>query len=253
MLKRYIAGKFRHPDGLSGRLVGRLMATGNRKAVDWTVSLLDIEADDHLLEVGFGPGVAIELARRAGAARIAGVDSSSTMVDVARRRNAHAVEAGLVDLRCGDAAFLPYASRTFDKVFSIHCIYFWANPVRALREFQRVLVSGGIVAVTILPKDRWREHKTVPPADLFTLYGAAEVAALLEQAGFHDVRVEDGEGSGKLRCACIIGTKRSGAAAGNARESALMPRGTRAAAGVAAPASRPFASAAASSTLEENT
>ena len=214
MFKRFIAGKFRNPDGLSGRLVGKLMANGNRQAVEWTVALLDIAAEDHVLEVGFGPGVGIEgAARWATAGRVAGIDSSATMVEVARKRNAIAVKARRVDLQSGDASFLPYANRAFNKVFCIHCVYFWANPVRALRELQRVLVPGGIAAITILPRDRWLERKTVPPADLFTLYNADEVAALLAQAGFDEIRIEDGPQHGKLRCACIIGTKKSDAAA----------------------------------------
>ena len=218
MLKRFIAGKFRNPDGLSGRLVGRLMANGNRRAVEWTVSLQTIEPGDHVLEVGFGPGAGIEdAARRASAGRVAGIDSSTTMVDVARKRNAIAIRTGHVDLRCGDAAFLPYPNRAFNKVFSVHCIYFWADPVRVLREFQRVLTPGGIAAVTILPRDRWLERKTEPPADLFTLYEADEVAALFEQVGFGDVRVEDGLQQDKLRCACIIGAKTANAAPANPR------------------------------------
>lgn len=227
MLKRFIAGKFRNPEGLSGRLVGKLMANGNRQAVDWTVWLLDIAADDHVLEVGFGPGVGIEgAAQRATTGRVAGIDSSATMVDVARKRNAVAIEAGRVDLHSGDASSLPFANRAFTKVFCVHGVYFWANPVRALREFQRVLAPGGIAAITILPRDRWLERKTEPPADLFTLYNADEVAALLEQAGFDDVRVEDGPQHGKLRCACVIGTKKSAAAAANpqARSAARIAR-----------------------------
>ena len=51
MLKRFIAGKFRDPTGLTGRLVGRLMARGNQRAGDWTVSLLGMEPDDRILEV----------------------------------------------------------------------------------------------------------------------------------------------------------------------------------------------------------
>jgi SAM-dependent methyltransferase len=217
MLKRYIASKFRNPDGFSGRLVGRLMANGNRPAVEWTVSLLDIQADDHILEVGFGPGVGIDCAaRQASAGYIAGIDNSATMVDVARSRNAAAIERGQVQLRFGDAAFLPYASRAFNKLFSIHCIYFWANPLRALREFQRVLAPGGIAGITILPRGRWLKRKTQPPADLFTLYEADEVAALVEQTGFVDVRIADGLQHDKLRCACIIGTKKANATAADA-------------------------------------
>src|SRR5262249_8973804 len=153
MLKRFIAGQFRDPTGLCGRIVGALMARGNRRAATWTVSLLDILSTDDVLEVGFGPGVAIgHVSAKADKGRVSGVDNSATMVAVARKRNAAAVAAGHVDLRYGDAAALPYPGNVFDKVYSIHCIYFWANPVHALQELRRVLRPGGTVAVTILPK-----------------------------------------------------------------------------------------------------
>lgn len=206
MLNALIAGKFRNPTGLLGRMVGIMMASGNRKAVEWTVSLLDLDATDHVLEVGFGPGVGIECAeRRVTAGRVSGIDSSPTMVDVARRRNGAAIAAGRVDLCQGEAMHLPYASHSFDKVFSVHCIYFWKDPILTLQELRRVLVPGGRVAITVLPKARWLETKTVPPADLFTLYDAFEIADLLEKAGFRDVQVEDAWQHARLRCACVTG------------------------------------------------
>jgi SAM-dependent methyltransferase len=224
MLKRFIAGKFRNPTGLSGRLVGSLMAHGNRRAVDWTVSVLRIQPADAVLEVGFGPGVAIErLVREASQGSVAGIDSSPTMVDVARRRNAAAIGAGRVELKVGDAGSLPYANQVFDKVFSIHCIYFWTTPVRVLKELRRVLRPGGIAAATILPRRRWLERKTEPPADLFTLYEADDVALLLERAGFDEVRVEDGLQEGTSPCVCVIGRKPRAAATGRSRDLLVRP------------------------------
>ena len=208
MLNALIAGKFRNPTGLLGRVAGMAMASGNRRAVEWTVSLLDIAPADHVLEVGFGPGVGIEAAaRRATSGRVFGVDRSPTMVDVARRRNKAAIAAGAVELREGEAMQLPYESLAFDKVFSVHCVYFWKYPIRTLEELRRVLVPGGRVAITLLPKTRWLERKRVPPADLFTLYDAFEVADLFEKAGLRIVQVEDGLAHEHLRCACITGQR----------------------------------------------
>jgi len=152
----------------ASRLVGKAMASGNRSAIEWTVSRLDIGESDNVLEVGFGPGVGIECAaRRAPGGRVFGIDRSPTMVDVARRRNVRAIVEGRVDLREADAAHLPYASLSFDKVFSVHCIYFWSDPLATLEELRRVLAPGGRIAITVLPKTRWLETKTKPPEHLF--------------------------------------------------------------------------------------
>jgi len=213
MLKRFIASQFRHPEGISGRFVGKLMARGNRRAQDWTISLLGIRSGDRILEVGYGPGIAIELAARQTdvGGKVEGIDASRTMLAVASKRNSAAIATGQVALRCGDVSFLPYSDNMFDKVLSIHCLYFWPNPVRALAELRRVLIPGGIATITILPKDRWLKQKTSPPPDLFTLYGGDEVAELLERAGFGRVRVIDGLEHARFPCVCVTGVKRADA------------------------------------------
>ena len=49
-----------HPGGFVGMLAALHMTHDNRDANYWIVSLLDINPTDHVLEVGFGPGLAIQ-------------------------------------------------------------------------------------------------------------------------------------------------------------------------------------------------
>jgi hypothetical protein len=67
MIARLFAGKFRRPTGFLGRLVGNVMARGNAHEAGWTVSLLNIQPDQHILEIGFGPSVAIQSASQKAA------------------------------------------------------------------------------------------------------------------------------------------------------------------------------------------
>ena len=191
MIGRFIANQFRTPSGLLGRLIGNGMARSNEPEARWTIDLLNIQPDTRVLEIGFGPGVAIQYAaQQAVQGHVSGIDYSETMVQVARKRNASAIRNGLVDLTHGNVSSLPYMDESFDRVFTIHCIYFWAEPAAYLRELRRVLRANGVLAITIQPIDKWPSNRT-PPADVFKLYRADEVTQLVADAGFRDARVEN--------------------------------------------------------------
>src|SRR5689334_14902148 len=156
MIGRFIASQFRKPSGLLGRLIGNGMARGNEAEARWTVDLLNIQRHTHVLEIGFGPGVAIQYAaEQAVQGHVSGIDYSETMVQVAGKRNTSAIRNGLVDLIHGDVRSLPYDDEMFDRAFTIHCIYFWAEPTTCLREIRRVLRADAVLAITILPRDKW--------------------------------------------------------------------------------------------------
>src|SRR3981081_37103 len=100
-LGRRIVSQFMHPRGLAGRLVGWEMALrpSNRKRNAWAVSLLDVQPSDRVLEIGFGPGIAVrEIARRATRGQVVGIDRSAVMRAQAARRHAAAITAGRVSL-----------------------------------------------------------------------------------------------------------------------------------------------------------
>jgi SAM-dependent methyltransferase len=204
-LSRAIDAQTRKPTGLLGRLVGSTMVRMNEPAARWTVSLLDLQPESHVLEVGFGPGVAIQYAsEKASEGFVAGIDYSETMVQTARKRNAAAIRAGRVDLKHGDVSDLPYPDESFDKAFAIHSILFWPKPVDCLKELRRVLKPNGLLAITIVPKGR---RPDLPP-ELGTVYDSDEVAAMLSDAGFRDVRVETSSEQVKFRPDCVLGVKK---------------------------------------------
>jgi SAM-dependent methyltransferase len=117
---------------------------------------------------------------------------------------AHSVGAGRVELKHGDVSDLPYPDEYFDKAFAIHSIMFWPKPVDGLKELRRVLKPNGLLAITIVPKGR---RPDLPP-ELGTVYDSDEVAAMLSDAGFRDVRVERFSEPVKLRPDCVLGVKK---------------------------------------------
>ena len=75
------------PSGNVGRVLGWLMRRLNRPAYRWTVEQLRSAHPKSLLEIGFGTGDLLALAaKRLKLARVAGVDPSQLMLDMAKKR-----------------------------------------------------------------------------------------------------------------------------------------------------------------------
>src|ERR1700742_4462116 len=94
-IKRYLVRQAGNPHGLVGHAEGWLFAyrPSNRRRNRWAVDLLDVQAGDRGLEIGFGPGRATAgLARRSG--HVYGVERSGVMLRQASRRNAAAIRSG---------------------------------------------------------------------------------------------------------------------------------------------------------------
>jgi ubiquinone/menaquinone biosynthesis C-methylase UbiE len=127
------------PSGIVGWLVGEQMVRQHRPETAWTLDLLDIQPADTVLEVGFGAGQGIKLAaEKASEGRVMGIDLSEAMVRVAIRRNAWAVKAGRVTLLQGNITALPFEDQQFDKIMTIHTVYFWPEPSQALRGLTKI-------------------------------------------------------------------------------------------------------------------
>jgi trans-aconitate methyltransferase len=171
--------QFHRPSGLLGSVAGWIMAhrPSNVARNRWTVDLLQVEERDHVLEIGFGPGLALEaVARRAPRGRVVGIDHSALMVRLARRRNPG------VDLRLGGIEHLAQLGETFDKVFSVNVLQFLRDRSGTLGLVRAALKPGGIAATTVQLR---RPGATADDAGAF----AQKLSEEMIQAGFRDVIV----------------------------------------------------------------
>jgi ubiquinone/menaquinone biosynthesis C-methylase UbiE len=210
--ERDLDSQYRCPSGEVGRSIGQAMAIDHLPENLWTVAQLNPQPADRILEIGFGPGVAIEeLLKLVTEGVVAGIDYSQTMLDEAGKRNAEAIRAGRADLRYGEAAELPFADASFDKAFSIHSIYFWPEPMKALRELHRVLESGGLLVITMLPKDKWQQNPPGSPLGFGTPkcipYLGSEVEYMMLEAGFSAIRMAADPKPMHLSNFSVLGTK----------------------------------------------
>ena len=181
-----VRGQFGRPTGLPGRMAGWVMAhrSSNRRRNAWAVSLLEVERDDRVLEIGFGPGVAIrELSRIAVGGYVCGIDHSEVMVRQAAKRNADDIRLGRVDLRHGRAERLPAFEAPFDKVLAVNAMPFWDRPVARLAELRRVLRTGGRIAIAFQPRGPGATDEAAATT-------GQTIATALRDAGFCEVRLE---------------------------------------------------------------
>ena len=181
--------QFGRPSGLLGRLAGFFMS---RVDADdrWIVELLDVQPRDRVLEIGFGPGVAVGLiAERATAGLVAGVDPSEVMVRQAVRRNRAAVRQGRAELRPGTVVELPYPDAHFTKACAIHSLYFWPSVEGGLRELHRVLAPGGRLVLAVRMRRAGAGRFDASRYGL-TEEQVAAVTAALGSVGFRDVTTQ---------------------------------------------------------------
>lgn len=179
--------QFGHPRGLVGRAAGWVMANrrSNRQRNNWVVSLLGVRSTERVLEVGFGPGLAIaEMARHITDGCVCGIDHSEVMLQQATKRNASAIQAGRVTLTLGTIERLPPALvGPFDAVLTVNSLGFWTAPGERLESLRRRLTPGGRIAIASQPRCPGATPNT-------SLDAASKITDLLQSAGFTQARTE---------------------------------------------------------------
>ena len=196
-LVKRVRAQFGRPTGPPGQIAGWIMAhrTSNRRRNAWAVSLLDVQRDDRVLEIGVGPGIAIrELARAAPEGYVYGLDHSAVMVRQAARRNADGVRRGRVELSLGSAETLPAFDLPFDKILAVNVTLSWDRPVELLGNLRRVLRTGGRIAIAFQPRGPGATDEAA------TARGQ-ELVAALRDAGFSQVQLKTLELKPAVVCA----------------------------------------------------
>jgi len=185
-LDRDVIGQGHHPRGAAGSVTGWMFAhrPSNRQRNRWVVSLLGVRPASRVLEIGFGPGLAVAELARAGAGHVYGVDHSVVMLRQASRRNAAAIRAGRVTLIGASADQLPPAlDGPFDVILAVNSLGFWPAPAQRLAELRGRLAPGGRIAIASQPR--------CPGATADTSRRAArETEDLLTAAGFTHLSTE---------------------------------------------------------------
>lgn len=122
-------------------IFGASLAPGRRAAL----SALDCRAGERVLEVCVGTGMALPLYPRQ--VRVTGIDASRDMLARAAARVCAQRLSQVESLVQMDAGRLAFADDSFDKVALMFALSGLPDPLRAVREMQRVCRPGGTIVI----------------------------------------------------------------------------------------------------------
>lgn len=108
---------------------------------DYPDILEEIEKEDwySLLDAGCGTGAVISLLKKKYPEKsYTGIDLSSKMINIAKRKN-----GSDVTFVCGDCEELPFESDSFDTVICSQSFHHYPNPEKFFYNVNRVLRNGG--------------------------------------------------------------------------------------------------------------
>ena len=212
-----IAGMF---DRIAGRydLLNRVLSAGRDRT--WrvrAVETLQLQGGETVLDLCTGTAdLLLALAPPRGAAgRVVGVDFSAEMLRLGHRKVRRSTASGALTLVRGDAERIPLGDRSVDGVTIGFGIRNVQDRSAALAEVRRVLRPGGRLAILEFGTPRpaplralylWYFQRLLPlvgrlvsrhasaytylPASVGAFPAPAAFCAMLEQAGFADVRRE---------------------------------------------------------------
>jgi SAM-dependent methyltransferase len=208
--------------GFSYEVAEQIAPTWERRRADieevatpvrqWMIRELRPQLGDTVLELAAGVGdTGFEAAALIGErGRLISSDFSPAMLDAARRRGA---ELGIsnVDYQLIDAERIELDADSVDGVLCRFGYMLMADPAAALAETRRVLRPGGrlalvvwgspernpffgIIAISLVQRGHIPPPEPPPAPGIFSMASADRTTALLEGAGFSEVRTEEVQG-----------------------------------------------------------
>ena len=169
-------------ESLSSRMSGWLSRGYNKQVTDWTLSQLNVQPYQHILEVGYGAGYVLEeVARALKIGFLAGIEARIPLYQQAYRRNKRFIRQQLLELHIGELYELSYPPHYFHSIYGSNVHFSWKDPQAEFIRLAALLKSRGRMVMVFQPSSR----KSA---------GLREAAARIEEdytaAGLTDIRIE---------------------------------------------------------------
>jgi len=180
------------------------------------LALLDAQAGEHVLEIGFGTGSSlVELATAVGASgRVCGIDISTGMKAIAEQRLRSTPASAIVDLRVGAVPPIPFGDLAFGATFAAFTFELFPDDTlpTVLGEVRRTLRPGGRLSVVSMDVGTAEQRRSAPERIYTWMHRhfphivdcrPIDVEERLGEAGFTIQRIERREIWGLPVVACL--------------------------------------------------
>ena len=186
------------------------------KMVETYVDPLNLPKDSVILDLGCGPGYFLDEMKTRGYTNVTGVTLSPGDIKICSDKG-HKTKPY-------DLSFLPvqdgYIDESVDFIFLRHALEHSPYPIFSLIEYNRVLKQGGKIYIEVPAPDCERRHEW--NLNHYSIFGASQLAALLNRTGFEidafnnfefQLQLGNVDAEGKLissleKYYCIMATKK---------------------------------------------
>lgn len=160
------------------------MIKGNLSKYEKLIKNLDVQSYDKLLEIGYGPGIGINMiAERYASCIIHGIDFSRLMYKRASKYNKLYIDSSRVKLQYGDFLQTPIGSDDYNKIFCLNVVYFWDDLKQPFEKILSLLKNGCVFYIYMADKEILKKA----PDDVFNKYSIDEMLNALTLAGFSKI------------------------------------------------------------------
>jgi SAM-dependent methyltransferase len=186
-ISKIIGLQFRKPVGVLGKIIANLMIVGNHNFYKTMIDYLTIRSDDKILEIGYGPGIGVDMiSKRFETCDIYGIDFSDLMYRRASKRNKQVIQNNRVHLLLGDFLDTEINMGLFDKIFCINVVYFWDDLHKPFSRVISLLRDDGIFCLYMEKNDDLNKVK-LTKNDIFNKYSIEQISKALKAVGFKEV------------------------------------------------------------------
>jgi ubiquinone/menaquinone biosynthesis C-methylase UbiE len=205
MFKRLIAINFRKPSGLFGRYIIKFLKK-NQIEYDEMDSLLRLQKDDIVLEIGYGLGKGIYDYSKKYDCTFHGIDFSRLMYSKALKLNHEKIKRGKVILQHADFDNYSIENDTFHCIYFLNVIYFWDEIHSRLKKIFSLLKQNGKVIIFMADAEYFKDIKQPAGETIFYLHSIDYVVKEMAKIGFKTI--ETIEHTKEKKCYYLIGYKK---------------------------------------------